>query len=94
VIHRKELSHKNVDGLSYQDVRARKIIALMKLKDAEKQENSVGRIILVEENFELAKRTNGRSIHFFVFIQKKDRERGESPLWQEVVAKDVSIKIY
>jgi len=49
---RKDLSHKNTYGLSRRSCASEQCRYCVELKDAAKQENSVRRIVLIEENFE------------------------------------------
>ena len=53
----------------------------------------MGRIILVENNYENWRKEQIGDLCIYLFFSKKEAEE-ERPLWQKVAAKDVSAKVY
>ena len=75
--------------MGFQDVCAKDhchYCANVKLKNTEKQENSVGRIVLVEKNFKDVQREQMEDPCISLSLSRKETGK-ERPLWQEMLTK-------
>ena len=74
IMYRKGLSYKNADGLSSRPCASKqcRYYANVELKDTAKQENSIRRRALVEENFEERRRGQLEDSCISLFLSKKE----------------------
>ncbi|KMQ87964.1 krab-a domain-containing protein, partial [Lasius niger] len=94
IIYRKGQSHRNADGLSRRPCAEIdcKYCAKVELSDLAEEEKKISRILLEETTSEEWRRDQLEDPNLAIFV--KGKEEGRRSLWQEVVARDSSAKVY
>jgi len=94
VIYRKGKLHANADGLSRRPCAEDqcRYCARVEIKEAQKQEKLVARVVLAESNLMDWRQEQLQDSEISIFLQGK--EIGERPVWQEIASKGIAAKVY
>jgi len=94
IIYRKGKLHANADGLSRRPCAEDqcRYCARVEIKEAQKQEKLVARMVLAENNLIDWRQEQLQDSEISIFLQGK--EIGERPIWQEITSKGTAAKVY